>query len=193
MTTQKITGRTRLEPKSPTQYSFHQLQIGIPSPWGKLCLLISFYLSPGIISSIHTISILRPSASKRVKHTLFGQDHAGIWSEPGFSALLLWTGLKLWAQSLLRISNGMQPWGLSDGPEPSPGNDWLRDLVWSVGRGRGLSWGEREAWFSGRTQHRGSKAVWEPCWLMLPSPQETKAQKWECPSVHLSLKQNMTA
>ena len=144
MTTQKITGRTRLEPKSPTQYSFHQLQIGIPAPWGKLCLLVSFYLSPGIISSIHTISILRPSASKRVKHTLFGQDHAGIWSEPGFSALLLWTGLQLWAHSLLRISNGMQPWGLSDGPEPAPGNDWLRDLVWSVGRGRGLSWGERE-------------------------------------------------
>ena len=38
----------------------------------------------------------------------------------------------------------MQPWGLSDDPEPPPGNNWLRDLVWSVGRGRGHSWGERE-------------------------------------------------
>ena len=25
-----------------------------------------------------------------------------------------------------------------------PGSDWLRDLVWSVGRGRGCSWGKRE-------------------------------------------------
>ena len=121
----------------------------------KLCLLLSFYLSP--------LAFWEQVPQKEWNtHSFFGQDHAGIWLEPGFFALLIWTGLKLWAQSLLWTSNGMQPWGLSDGPEPSPWERLAPRPCVVSGEGQRLQLGgKRASWFNGRTRHWGSKAVCE--------------------------------